>query len=55
MLVDDRRLLGGAIHEVVQENLLNLNISRVIPDLQRINESLDLQLKAALAAYSQEP
>lgn len=55
MLVDDRRLLGGAIHEVVQESLLDLNISRVIPDLQRISESLDLQLKAALVAYSQEP
>ena len=35
MLVDDRRLLGKAIHDVVQENLLDLDISRVIPDLQR--------------------
>ncbi len=55
MLADDRRLLGKAIHEVVQDNLLELNISRVIPDLQRINESLDFHLKAALVAYNQAP
>jgi len=53
MLVEDRRLLGNAIHEVVQEHLLNLNLSRVIPDLQRINDSLDRQLGAALRAYGE--
>jgi hypothetical protein len=55
MLADDRRLLARAIHYVVQDNLLDLNISRIIPDLQRINESLDFQLKVALVAYSEAP
>ena len=52
MLVEDRRLLNSAIHNVVQENLLALNLSHVIPDLRRISDSLDMQLKAALGAYS---
>jgi ActR/RegA family two-component response regulator len=55
MLVDDRRLLIQAIYEVVQENLLDLNLSRVIPDLQHIDNSLDVQLEAALGAYIKEP
>jgi len=51
MLIEDRRLLGNAIYDAVRENLLALDLSRVIPDLQRINDSLDLQLRSALLAY----
>jgi hypothetical protein len=48
--VDDIRVLGTAIYSVVQENLLNLNMSTLILDLCRINDSLEAQLQEALQA-----
>jgi YesN/AraC family two-component response regulator len=54
MLVDDVRVLGAAIYAVVQENLLNLHLSSVIPDLCRINDSLEEQLQEALKAFLKE-
>lgn len=51
LLVDDTRVLGSAIYAVVQENLLSLNLSNLIPDLCRINDSLEAQLQAALEAF----
>jgi hypothetical protein len=50
LLVDDIRVLGTAIYSVVQENLLNLNMSNLILDLCRINDSLEAQLQEALQA-----
>ena len=51
MLVDDLRVLGTAIYAVVQENLLNLNLSNVIPDLGRLNDNLEAQLQEALSEF----
>lgn len=51
MLVDDLRVLGAAIYAVVQDNLLNLNLSNVIPDLGRLNDSLEAQLQEALNQF----
>ena len=51
LLVDDMRVLGKAIYTVVQENLLNLKLSDLIPDLCRVNDSLEAQLQAALEAF----
>lgn len=50
LLVDDIRVLGTAIYSVVQENLLDLNMSNLILDLCRINDSLEAQLQEALQA-----
>jgi len=51
MLVDDLRVLGAVIYTVVQENLLNLNLSNVIPDLGRLNDNLEAQLQEALNQF----
>ena len=45
-------LLRRVIAQVVQENLLAVNLSYVVPDLARVNESLDDQAEAALAEFS---
>lgn len=41
-------LLRRVIAQVVQENLLAVNLSYVVPDLARVNENLDQQIQAAL-------
>ncbi len=46
-------VLRRVIAQVVQENLLAVNLSYVVPDLARVNESLDVQAEAALAELSQ--
>jgi len=38
---------------VVQENLLAINLSYVVPDLARVNESLDEQAEAALVILTE--
>jgi hypothetical protein len=38
---------------VVQENLLAVNLSYLVPDLAIVNESLDEQAKAALTMLSE--
>lgn len=44
-----RRVLG----QVIQDNLLAVNLSYLVPDLTRVNENLDDQAQAALARLSQ--
>lgn len=41
-------LLRRAIAQVVQENLLVVNLSYLIPDVERVNEALDKQAQLAL-------
>ncbi len=45
-------LLRRVVAQVVQENLLAVNLSHLVPDLARVNESLDEQARAALATLS---
>lgn len=45
--------LRKVLAQVVQENLLAVNLSYLIPDLARVNESLDEQAQAALAALAE--
>jgi ActR/RegA family two-component response regulator len=46
-------LLRRVVAQVVQENLLAVNLSHLVPDLARVNESLDEQARAALARLSE--
>jgi len=46
-------LLRRVIAQVVQENLLAINLSYVVPDLACVNETLDKQAQTALAALSE--
>jgi ActR/RegA family two-component response regulator len=47
-------LLRRVVAQVVQENLLAVNLSYLVPDLARVNESLDEQAQAALATLSEQ-
>lgn len=52
MLVDDRRAIDMSIYDVVREKLLDLDLSTLLLDLSRLNNSLDYQLQQALTAFS---
>jgi CheY-like chemotaxis protein len=54
MMVEDARLLHDAIYEVIQENLLTLDLSRLITDLRRMDDCIDAGLKESLRAYLEE-
>lgn len=51
-LLEEFCLLRRVIAQVVQENLLAVNLSYLVPDLAHVNESLDEQSKAALLVLS---
>ncbi len=53
MMLTEFCLLRRIIAQIVQENLLAVNLSYVIPDLAQINESLDDQAQAALVALAE--
>ncbi len=53
-LVDDSNLVERAIYDTLQMNMLALDLSRLVPDLKRVNEALDARLKASIAAYLEE-
>ncbi|HET9099092.1 MAG TPA: response regulator [Acidobacteriaceae bacterium] len=48
MVVAEFCLLRRAVAQIVQENLLAVNLSYLVPDLARVNEILDEQVQAAL-------
>jgi DNA-binding response OmpR family regulator len=50
-MIASLRLLENALYEVVGENLLALDISSVISDIRRLNNSLALQLQETVRAY----
>jgi ActR/RegA family two-component response regulator len=52
MLLSEFCLLRRVISQVVQENLLAVNLSYLVPDLAHVNECLDQQAKAALLVLS---
>ncbi|MFL6426970.1 MAG: response regulator [Acidobacteriaceae bacterium] len=53
MMLAEFCLLRRVVAQVVQENLLAVNLSYLIPDLARVNESLDEQARAALTTWSE--
>ena len=52
MMLSEFCLLRRVLAQVVQENLLAVNLSYLVPDLALVNESLDEQAKAALVILS---
>lgn len=55
MLVEENRLFFNAIHNCVQENLLIVDVSHLIPDLKNISDVLTAMLREAVAAHSSLP
>lgn len=53
MMLAEFCLLRRVIAQIVQENLLAVNLSHLVPDLARVNESLDEQAQAALVTLSE--
>lgn len=53
MLLSEFCLARRVMAQVVQENLLAVNLSYLVPDLGRVNESLDEQAQAALTVLSE--
>jgi ActR/RegA family two-component response regulator len=51
MIVDDTRLAEQAIYELAQQSLLELDLSYLITDLRRLNDSLENKLQESLDAY----
>jgi DNA-binding response OmpR family regulator len=51
MLVDDVRLVDGSVYETVQDGLLQLDLSRLVPDLRHVNSALVYYLHESLKAY----
>jgi ActR/RegA family two-component response regulator len=54
MLVDDIRILDSVIYALVSENLLTIDLSRLISDLGRLNQTLEAELQESLGAFSPE-
>ena len=53
-ILKEARLLRRSIFEVMQQNLLAVDISMLIPDLVQISDSLDVQIKHSIQAYLQD-
>ncbi|MGI9103409.1 MAG: response regulator [Terriglobales bacterium] len=54
MIVDDTRVLEQAIYDLVQEGLLELDLSHLITDLRKLNDSLENKLQESLNAYLEQ-
>lgn len=51
MLVEDTRIIDTCIYAVVQDHLLHIELSNLIPDLSRVNTGLESHLQASLTSY----
>jgi DNA-binding response OmpR family regulator len=51
-LVEENRVLDDSIYEFVEENLLHVDVSRLIPDLRHVNNILELQLRHAVESHT---
>jgi len=54
MLVDDTRILDSSIYAAVQDHLLEIRLSNLIPDLSRLNDGLEAHLQASRRAFASE-
>lgn len=50
-VIEETRLLERSIFDVLHANLLSANFSNLIPDIIRISDTLQIQLKASVEAY----
>ena len=51
LLYEEGRILRRTIYETVQNNLLGVNLSFLVPDLIEVSDSLDVQLAESLKAF----
>lgn len=55
MIVEDTRCLDSAIMRTIEENLLAIDISELLPDWNLVHAMLQGQLKASLTAFLESP
>jgi YesN/AraC family two-component response regulator len=53
-LLEEIRILRNIVYTTIQNNLLTVEVSSMVPDMVRINDSLDAQLREAVGAYLEE-
>ena len=51
MLVQEGRLLQAVMHDVIQENLLSVDVSWLIPDLKQLGDSMEGGLQECIQGY----
>ena len=51
LLYEEGRILRRSIYEAVQNNLLGVNLSYLVPDLIEVSDSLDIQLTESVKAF----
>jgi ActR/RegA family two-component response regulator len=51
MIIDEVRLLDKSIYETIQDHLLSLDLSNLVPDLSRVNQMLETALKESVRSY----
>ena len=54
MLVDDIQLLDKSIYDAVQDNLLNVELSGLVPDLRQVSSAITNYLLESLHAFQQK-
>jgi DNA-binding response OmpR family regulator len=52
LLVEENRLFSHAILNCVQENLLAVDLSHLVPDLKALSDALSSMLREAISCYS---
>src|SRR5215467_371161 len=51
MMIEEARIVSDVVFEIIQRNLMALDLSRLIADVRCMNDSLQAQLTASVAAY----
>ena len=55
MIVEDMRCLDNAIMRIIEENLLGIDISELLPDWNLVHAMSQGQLKASITAFLESP
>jgi len=51
LMVEKQRIIARVINNVIYENLLNVNVSYLLLDLNKLNDAMLLQLQQSIGAY----
>jgi hypothetical protein len=54
MLVDDIQLLDSSIHETIQAALVKIEMSNLVPSLEKVNAALASYLQESLEGFNLE-
>lgn len=55
MILEETRVLRQEIFEAIHADLLSVDFSRLLPDLNSVSDTLQVQLRASIESYLAEP